>query len=79
MIKGILIMEKSNRISDELLSKISGGELNKRTKLELVDAIDYYKAAGLELDYFIELIIPNYTNKEEVEAFIRSYWETGKY
>ena len=79
MIKGILIMKKSNRISDELLSKISGGELNKRTKLELVDAIDYYKAAGLELDYFIELIIPNYTNKEEVEAFIRSYWETGKY
>ena len=79
MIKWRLIMEKSNRISDELLSKISGGELNKRTKLELVDAIDYYKAAGLELDYFIELIIPNYTNKEEVEAFIRSYWETGKY
>ena len=79
MIKGILIMEKRNRISDELLSKISGGELNKRTKLELVDAIDYYKAAGLELDYFIELIIPTYTNKEEVEAFIRTYWETGKY
>ena len=79
MIKWRLILEKSNRISDELLSKISGGELNKRTKLELVDAIDYYKAAGLELGYFIELIIPNYTNKEEVEAFIRSYWETGKY
>ena len=70
---------KNNAISDELMAKISGGELDKRTKQEIRDAVDYFKDAGLELDYFIAQIIDQFKTQDqkEVEEYIRHYWETG--
>ncbi len=70
---------KSKIISDEIMAKINGGELDKRTKQEIRDAVDYFKNAGLELDYFIEQIIDQFKaqDQNEVEEYIRRYWETG--
>ena len=66
-------------ISDEIMAKINGGELDKRTKQEIRDAVDYFKNVGLELDYFIEQIIDQFKTQDqkEVEEYIRQYWEKG--
>ena len=71
-------MSENNKITDELLAKVSGGVLDDQTKEELKKAIDFYKMTGMSVDFFINQIIYGFDNKEEVEAFIRSYWETGK-
>lgn len=70
---------KNNMIADEIMAKISGGELDKRTKQEIRDAVDYFKEAGLELDHFIAQIIDQFKTQDqkEVEEYIRRYWETG--
>ena len=72
-------MEKENKIiSEELLAKISGGVIDEQTKEELKKAIDFYRMTGMDVNFFINQIIHGYDNQEEIEAFIRKYWETGK-
>lgn len=70
-------MEKK-MISEELLTKISGGVLDDNVKEELKKSIDFYKMTGMDVDFFINQIIHGYDDEEEVEAFIRKYWTTGK-
>ena len=70
-------MEKK-MISEELMAKISGGVLDDNIKEELKKSIDFYKMTGMDVDFFINQIIHGYDDKEEVEAFIRKYWSTGK-
>ena len=71
-------MNKNTKIADELLEKVSGGVLDDNTKEDLKRAIDFYKMTGMDIEFFINQIIYGFDNKEEVEAFIRKYWETGK-
>ena len=70
-------MKENMKISDELLEKVSGGVLDDKVKDELKKAIDFYKMTGMSVDFFINQVIHGFDNKEEVEAFIRKYWETG--
>ena len=70
-------MDIKNHISDELLTKINGGVLDELTKMEIRDAVDYYKSTNVTLEFFLSHILDDYPNPEEVEAYIRNYWENG--
>ena len=67
----------ADRLSEELLSRISGGVLDEMTKQEIRDAVDYFKASGVTLDFFISHIINEFADHDEAEAYIRNYWENG--
>ena len=70
-------MNNNFKISEELLSKVRGGTLDEITKQELRDSIDFFKASGVTLEFFIIQILDNFEDREEVEAYIRAYWLNG--
>ena len=70
-------MDIKNQISENLLSKINGGVLDDFTKEEIRDAVDYFKASGVTLEFFLKNILSNYPDPEEAESYIRNYWEKG--
>ena len=65
------------KITEELLSKVRGGALDETTKQELRDTIDFFKASGVTLEFFIIQILDNFEDRDEVEAYIRDYWLNG--